>query len=115
MKRAIFVGITTAALSLATAVQAEEHVVLILPDAYFPSITYMNNGDTVRFVNASGVEHNIISKNGNWSMGPLNPNGEETMVVDNTVQKTFYNAASMNSDGTYAMAGIMSFANGPIE
>jgi len=114
MKRAIFVGLTTAALSLATAAQADEHVVLILPDAYFPKITYMDAGDTIRFINASGSTHNIIAKNDSWALGPIAVDAEVTMVIDNTIQKTFYDADQTDDNGDFLVSGNMSFASGPV-
>ncbi len=113
MKRTLFVGAMLASLSVGATVQAAEHTVLILPDAYFPKITYMNPGDTVRFVNETGATHEIISKNGDWTL-EVAADGEETMVISQGVQKTFYDAAS-EDDGSYTVEGKMSFSPPPID
>lgn len=113
MKRTMFAGAMLAAMSIGTIAQAVEHTVLILPDAYFPRITYMAPGDTVRFVNETGETHEIIAKNGDWTL-EIDAEGEEIMVINTGVQKTFYDAAS-ESEGEYLVEGKMSFSPPPID
>lgn len=115
MKRAISILATAATLFTATSAAATEHTILILPDAYFPQITYLDEGDTVRFVNVSGLAHNMIAKNESWEAGPIPTDGDLTMTITNSVQKTFYNKATQLGDGTYAVEGRMSFAEAPVD
>lgn len=115
MKRAISILATAATLLSATTATADEHTILILPDAYFPQITYLDEGDTVRFVNVSGLAHSLISKNDSWEAGPIPNEGELTMIITNSVQKTFYNKASELEDGSFGVEGRMSFAEAPVD
>ncbi|WP_415921623.1 hypothetical protein [Tateyamaria sp. SN6-1] len=114
MLRATFIGTAMAVISLATAANAAEHQILILPDTYFPETTYLDPGDTIRFINVSGDEHTIIAANEAWTIGPLNAEEEFTMVVDSEIERTFHNANAINSDGSYAVTGDISFDPSPI-
>lgn len=114
MKHATSVLAAVAALTFGTAARAAEHNILILPDAYFPAITYIQPGDTVRFTNVSGLNQSIVAKNNDWTIGPIAPDAEATIVVPTGVQKTFYNADLTNEDGTYSVVGKMSFSAAPL-
>lgn len=102
------------ALSTGSIAVAEEHVILIMSDGYFPQITYMSPGDRVEFLNVSASNQTIISENGSWTLGPIAPNATETMVIDDTVQKTFFNADMTDDDGAYTVEGSMSFSSAPL-
>ncbi|GGX52001.1 hypothetical protein GCM10007385_20830 [Tateyamaria omphalii] len=116
MKRAMQIGAVLATLTAATAVSAAEHEILILPDAYFPSVLYLDEGDTVKFTNLTGAEHNIISKNESWALGPIADQGSVTMIVDQNVQTTFYDADAVSEeDGSYLVEGNMSFGEAPLD
>ncbi|MEL6563623.1 MAG: hypothetical protein AAF822_14725 [Pseudomonadota bacterium] len=115
MKRAIFIGTAVSVLSLATTAIAAEHDILILPDTYFPETTYLEPGDTVKFINVSEDEHTIIAANEAWTIGPLAPNGEYLLSVDSEIERTFHNANAINSDGTYAVTGDISFDAAPVD
>ncbi len=118
MMRAIFLGtalsVLTSVLTVATAGTNAEHTILVLPDTYFPETTYLNPGDTVRFINVSGDEHTIVAANEEWTIGPLQIEEEYTMVVDSEIERTFHNANAINSDGTYAVTGDISFEESPV-
>lgn len=114
MKRAFSIMATVAALSVASAAAAKEHTVLVLPDAYFPQITYLNPGDTVRFINMSGGEHNIIAKDSAWELGPIPDQGEATVNVSPLKEKTFYDKDAVNDSGEYIVQGEMSFDTAPL-
>lgn len=115
MKRMISVVATVATFLAANSAAATEHTILILPDAYFPQITYLNEGDTVRFTNVSGSAHSIIAKNDSWEIGPIPNEGDLVMTIDTGVQKTFYNKSSEAEDGTYLVEGKMSFSAAPLD
>lgn len=106
--------VVVAVLSTTPVAAAEDHVILIMSDGYFPQITYMSPGDRVEFLNVSASNQTIISENGGWTLGPIAPNASETMVIDDTVQKTFYNADVTSEDGTYTVEGSMSFSSAPL-
>ena len=115
MKHAISVVAAMATLSIGSAAVAAEHEILILADGYFPQITYLNPGDTVHFFNDTGTSQSIISKNDSWTLGPIEPNATETMVIEQDVQKTYYNAALTGEDGVYSVEGGMSFGVAPLD
>lgn len=115
MKRTISVVATVAALFTAGSAGAKEHMILILDDAYFPQVTYLDEGDTVRFVNASSNSHNIIGQGGDWEIGPIPIDGEMTMIVAGGLAQTFFDAASEAEDGTFTVEGQMSYSAAPLE
>ncbi|MEP1588900.1 MAG: hypothetical protein ABJR46_15720 [Tateyamaria sp.] len=115
MKRVISAVATVATLFAASPVAAAEHMILILEDAYFPQVTYLERGDTVRFVNASGTAHNIIAKNDSWEIGPIAIDGEATLLVEDGVQKTFYDVNSAGENGGYSVTGQMSYSSAPLQ
>lgn len=115
MTRITIFGATLAVFGLATAATAAEHDILILPDTYFPETTYLDPGDTVKFINMSEDSHTIIAANESWTIGPLEPEGDYTLVVDSEIERTFHNANAINSDGSYAVTGDISFEAAPIE
>ncbi|APX10815.1 cupredoxin domain-containing protein [Tateyamaria omphalii] len=116
MQRMMQIGAVLATLTTATAVSAAEHEILILPDAYFPSILYIDDGDTVIFVNLTESDHNIVAKNGKWAVGPIGPNSTHSMVVEKGTQTTFYDADVVSEeDGTFLVEGKMSFGEAPLD
>lgn len=115
MKRALFIATTLAGLGMASVANAAEHEILILPDAYFPETTYLDPGDQVKFINESGDVHTIVASSGSWSIGPLNAGQEHILTIDNEIERTFHNANVLNSDGTYAVNGDISFDPSPID
>ncbi|WP_299732458.1 hypothetical protein [uncultured Tateyamaria sp.] len=114
MKRAFSIVATVAALSVASAAAATEHTILILPDAYFPQITYVDNGDSVRFVNVSGAEHNIIAQDSSWEIGPIADQGEAVLSVNSVTERSFFNKDATGEDGTYIVQGDISFDTAPL-
>lgn len=120
MKRATILGAVVASMTAATSAQATEHVVMILPDAYFPEITYLDPGDTIRFVNISGETHFTVAKNADWWVGPIGPEEERTISIDGDMQKEFYSVASIldfetNDLGEDTVSGEVSFAPAPLD
>ncbi|WP_299375811.1 hypothetical protein [uncultured Tateyamaria sp.] len=114
MKRAITLLATVATLASATAAQAAEHTILILPDAYFPAVTYVNDGDTVRFNNQSGAQHTIIAKNNSWELGPITNGATVSLQFNKGDQNEFYNKNAKDSEGNYVVVGTVSFATAPL-
>ena len=113
MKRAMTIGTVLMGLGMGTAAAAAEHNILILPDTYFPETTYLDPGDTVKFINLSEDQHTIVAANEAWEIGPIEPNGEHTLTVDSEIERTFHNANAINSDGSYAVTGDISFDEAP--
>ena len=116
MKRMMQAAAVLATLTTATAAAAAEHEILILPDAYFPSILYIDDGDTVKFTNLTGVEHNIVAKNSSWALGPIADQSTVTMVMEQGTQTTFYDADAVSEeDGSFLVEGRMSFGDAPLD
>ena len=115
MKRAMILGTALTGFGMATAAYAAEHDILILPDTYFPETTYLDPGDSVKFINLSADQHTIIAANDAWTIGPIEPDGEYTLIVDHEIERTFHNANVFNSDGSYAVTGDISFDEAPID
>jgi len=116
MKRATYILATVATMAAATTATAEQHEIIILQDAYFPQVTYLDSGDTVRFINLSGATHNIIAKNGSWEIGPIASEGEYVMTMTQGTQNTFYNKdATSEEDGSFLIEGRMSFSEAPLD
>lgn len=79
-----------AMLASASATSAEEHVILYLGQAFFPSVTHINPGDTIRFVNSSASATQIVGKNSDWSVGPLGVDQELVLSVAEGMSETYY-------------------------
>lgn len=118
LRKTILLAAAAGTLS-AQAAMAEEHVVLILHDAFFPEITYLYPGDQIRFVNTTESEANIISKNESWNSGAIAPGGTYVLAAATGVQSTFFNAdvmADTDNDGVedaYAIQGNFTFGEAP--
>ena len=90
IKNALFAG--AAALVMASAAQAEEHVVVLTGFSYFPSVVYVNSGDSVRFQNESGEEQTVVAKDADWIVGPLQNLAEGTLILTEETELRFYAA-----------------------
>lgn len=92
---------TIAALALAvsaSAASAEEHVILYLGQAFFPSVTHIQPGDSIRFVNASTQDTQVVSQNSDWSTSALTANAEEVISVNPTMSTTFFATQPTGAD-----------------
>ncbi|NRB01949.1 MAG: hypothetical protein HRU30_01665 [Rhodobacteraceae bacterium] len=103
-----------AALALTTtAAMAQEHLVLVLSDAYFPDITHVKAGDTVTFINASETTQNVVSESEAWSVGPIPVQGQLSMIITAGQETTFFNAATLDGDADEGVSGYLSFEPAP--
>lgn len=98
---------------LSTPVQAVEHVILIMQDDYFPAKSYVLPGDTLRFINQSDFNVNVISADGAWSTGSLNVEAEASVGVTQGMSKDFYHEGVFDQDGNPAVTGILQFGAAP--
>lgn len=81
----------------------DEHVVIVLESAYFPSKTVINHGDTVRFVNNSGRDHAVFHADGIWATRPF-ADGEELLVtIEPEMTGSFYGMSSVKITGQLAL------------
>ena len=69
-----------AAMGFGTAVSAETHTIMIMDDAFFPEISFIDDGDKIRFVNATTTNQIVVwgdwsdadsDDNDRWSIGPI--------------------------------------------
>lgn len=88
----------TATLVSASFATAEEHVILYLGDAFFPQITYVDAGDTLKFVNASSNTMNVVSSDSAWAIGPIAVDGSDTVDVTAGMALEFVDADSIGED-----------------
>ena len=87
-----------AMLTSATAASAEEHVILYLGQAFFPSVTEIKAGDTIRFVNSSEKATQIVGENNDWSVGPLEVDQEIVISVSAGMSETYFATDPEGSD-----------------
>lgn len=113
MKRAFSILTVTAALFATHTAAATEHTVLILPDAYFPQITYVSSGDSVRFVNMSGQEQDVIAEDEAWAIEDIQDTSDAVISITSDMAATFYNKNSGNGDA-YQVKGEFSFDAAPL-
>lgn len=60
---------------------AENYRVLMVDSAFFPDISYVQDGDTLTFVNMSGSARTISAENGSWSTPEFSDGAEVTIPV----------------------------------
>lgn len=99
---------------LSTPVHAAEHIILIMPDAYFPHLSYVSAGDTLRFVNQTDGTVNVISEDGAWSTGDLGIDQDAAVGVSDGMTKAFYHEGVFDENGEPAVTGILKFGTAPL-
>ncbi|WP_390913126.1 hypothetical protein [Pseudosulfitobacter sp. SM2401] len=100
---------------LSTPVNAAEHVILILPDAYFPDTSYVTAGDTLRFVNETEGSITVISEDGGWSTGNLAVFEEASVGVSQDMTRSFYHEGVVDENGDPVVTGILKFGSAPLK
>ena len=100
---------------LSTAATAAEHVILVLPDDYFPSISYVAAGDTLRFINETEGTINVVSENNGWSTGDLAVNEEASVGVSQDMSRAFYHDGEFDENGDPLVTGILHFGVAPLK
>ena len=88
MRKSVLAAI--AMFASATMASADEHVIIYLGQAFFPSVTHVKAGDTVRFVNSSESDTQIMGENADWLVGPLTVNQEGVLEIETSMSKTFF-------------------------
>lgn len=75
-------AVAAAALAItAGSTAAENYRILMMDYAFFPDISYVQDGDTLTFVNMSGITRTIGARNGEWETPELTDGAEATMTV----------------------------------
>jgi plastocyanin len=92
---------TMAAIAMMASVsvaKAEEHTVIFLGQAFFPSVAYVKPGDTVKFVNGSPTETYVVAEGNEWWIGPIDPNGQDAVQVTGTMELQFFASDTSGAD-----------------
>jgi plastocyanin len=100
---------------ISTPVQAAEHQILVLPDAYFPQTSYVTAGDTLVFLNESGIAITVISADEQWTTGTLANNQSSTITVVAGMTTDFFHEGVVDENGDPAVTGIISFIAAPLD
>lgn len=104
MLNKILMGAAVSAAALtatAGSTAAENYQILMMDYAFFPEISYVQPGDTVTFVNMSGITRVIEAKNGSWSTPEIADGGEATISIEQGMMNTF----KTNIDGVGGNGG----------
>lgn len=75
-------GATAAALTCAAGpASADSYEVLMMDYAFFPEISYVQPGDTITFVNLSGITRIIEARNNAWATPEIPDGGSATISI----------------------------------
>ena len=114
--RATLAGAVCALALTSTAALAQQHDILVMPDAYFPAITHVDPGDTVLFVNTTETVQNIVAAGEAWTLGPIPVSGEMLLTITEGQETDYFNAGTLNAENaTYGVSGFLSFEDPPID
>lgn len=92
-----------ATMGFGTAASAETHTIMIMEDAFFPEISYIEDGDKIRFVNATGSDQIVVwgdwsdedtDDEDRWSIGPIAPDQYHQITVNTSIELEFRNYAT---------------------
>lgn len=86
------------------AVAADEHIVIILEETYFPQKTTVKQGDVVRFVNQSGRDHTLRHAQGNWTTRPFAHGDELLVTIKPDIVGAFHGMGDLNITGQLDIA-----------
>lgn len=103
---------TLALVTSASLAAAEEHVILYLGDAFFPEVSYVKPGDTIRFLNSSSSSMTIVSASEQWEVGPVLMEGSDTLHVTGETELQFFDGPPGSE--VDPVNGSMSFAPAPL-
>ena len=112
-KTTLMAGLAT--LFISTPVQALEHEILVLPDAYFPQTSYVTAGDTLAFFNEVGASITVTSIDEQWTTGPMGMDQSAIIGVSDGMTTDFYLEGSEDESGVPAVTGIISFVVAPLD
>lgn len=105
MLRKIAFGTVLAVLAQSAA--AEEKLVFITENGFFPEIIYMDDGDTLTFVNDDNEAHKISGEDGEWETTVVNVAQSQSITVWQGMKNRYY------SDRPDHDSGVITFAPDP--
>ena len=68
---------------------ADNFQILMMDYAFFPEISYVKPGDTVTFVNMSGITRVISDRSGSWATPELADGQEATITIEQGMKNEF--------------------------
>ncbi len=102
--------VATAALIVGMALpdQANNFFVILVPDGFFPEISYVQPGDVITFVNDDETTHLAGASDDSWTTGPLSAGGQHSITITSEIALTYVVDA-------YETIGSFSFDPAPID
>lgn len=88
MLRTTALGIALAVLAQTAA--AEEKLVFITENGFFPEIVYADDGDTVTFVNEDDEAHKLHNEEYEWETAPVNIGQSQSVTVWQGMKNRYY-------------------------
>lgn len=106
MKRHMIAASAACLTVFGTPSHAEQHEILILLTGYFPTITYLDPGDTIKFTNQTGKVVRVRNYDqGNYMTPAIWSNGTYTMSVSSFLAKNNndmkFRAVALSNYGDY--------------
>ncbi len=98
-----------AILGTAGPLAAAEHTVMMMGDGFFPDALYIEDGDTVRFVNATDTVQQAVAADASWSTGDVAVDGAFVMTVETGMHQVFL------ANGVAAITGTVFFGEAPLD
>ncbi|QUJ75448.1 hypothetical protein KDD17_10730 [Sulfitobacter albidus] len=83
----------------AAPVSAESYQILLMDNAFFPETTYVQEGDTVTFVNLSGKPTRVTALDKSWDTGMFKDGIEISMLVSDEMSVEFVAKQRGNGGG----------------
>ena len=112
-KTTLMAGLAT--LFISTPVQAAEHEITVLPDAYFPETTYVSAGDTIVFVNEADGVLTVTALDQTWETEEFGVDQTESLAVTAEMAKSFFHDGLANEDGDTTIKGFINFGAAPLD
>lgn len=94
-------AVTAAALTCTTgSASAEQFQIMMMEQSFFPNVSYVKPGDTVTFVNMSGITRDIQARNGIWSIAGITDGAEATITVQEGWKNDYLSRIQGTGSGT---------------
>lgn len=89
-----------ATLTIATSpVAAENQDILIMENAFFPELSYVQPGDTITFINMSGIERAVQATDASWTTESLSDGDSSVVNVVEQMEKNFRISLTNETEG----------------
>ncbi|MEM9580264.1 MAG: hypothetical protein AAF891_06220 [Pseudomonadota bacterium] len=111
MDKRVFLPIACALALVGAPLSAAEHEVLMVEGGFFPDITYLNAGDSVKFTNLSGASESVSAGDASWTTAEILNGGSHSFVV---TEDTFLQFV-LDDEAEVAKTAMFSFAAAPTQ